>query len=228
MIRSNVRILTCAVGLAVIGMMASCSKENVSTPESETTPGSNVGDSVALDTVNGTKGYLVTLSDGYGARNFHQGTEASTEDTNQWADPASTYYYLLSSNDGGDSSDWDFKFSGTANANFTVNTTKYTLSYVNTSFDSVTLSTTTTAISSGIAGYNSFSGTGSSTSSGWYIYNISTHIMSSYQSRTYVLTPVGSGSTWKIKLRSVYWNETPNASYAATNYPFMSFDYAKL
>jgi len=232
--KTNFSILTCAFGIAITSMMVSCSKNGdieapLLKPATLATSPASVGDSVVLDTINGTKGYLKTLATGvYGARNFHQGTVPDLVDTTQWSNPASTYYYSLSNNDGGNSGNWDFKFSGTANADFTVNTSKYTLSYTNTVFGSVTSGTSTTPISGGTAGYNSLTGIGNSSSSGWYIYSIATHIMSSYQPRTYVLTPVGSGTKWKIKLNSVYKNETPNSGYAATNYPFMSFDYSAL
>ncbi|MNG99242.1 hypothetical protein D3C72_1739660 [compost metagenome] len=131
-------------------------------------------------------------------------------------------------NDGGTSAGYDFQFSGTANASLTVNTTKYNLYYVNTAFDAVTAATTGTLISTGTAGSNSINGTGNPSSAGWYIYNISNHIMSSYGPRTYILVNKTTNTKWKLRLNSVYKDEVPNAPYAATNFPFMSFDYKKL
>lgn len=220
--------------IAVIGLTASCNKDEGVAPELElntqaVTPPAVGG--TANFTAPDTKGYLTTLSSGvYGARNFHQGTVPSEVDTAQWENPAGTYYYDLSNNDGGTSSNYDFLFTGTANATFTVNTAKYDLYYVNTAFGSVTTTTPSgrVAITSGEAGSNSTNGTGNPSSAGWYIYDISTHIMSSYQPRTYILVNKGSGSDWKIQLNSVYWDESPNSGFAATNFPFMSFDYSEL
>jgi hypothetical protein len=228
--------LSLVLGIAVVGVTASCNKDNTLTPSPEApslnkraaTPSTTVGGTVNF-TAAGTKGYLKTIATGtYGARNFHQGTVSDLVDTTQWKNPASTYYYDLINHDGGTSSGYDFLFSGTANASLTVNTTKYNLYYVNTAFDAVTVSTSGTLISNGTAGSNSVSGIGNPTSAGWYIYNLSNHIMSSYSPRTYILINKSSGAKWKLRLNSVYKDGAPNASYAATNFPFMSFDYKKL
>lgn len=228
--------LSIALGLAAIGMTASCSKDNSLAPSIEeqspskraVTPSTTIGGTVNF-TATGTKGYLKTIATGtYGARNFHQGTVPDLVDTTQWKNPASTYYYNLITNDGGTSTSYDFQFSGTANASLTVNTSKYDLYYVNTAFDAVTAATTGTLISTGTAGSNSINGAGNPSSAGWYIYNISNHIMSSYGPRTYILENKTTGDKWKLRLNSVYKDETPNASIAATNFPFMSFDYKKL
>ncbi|MND94548.1 hypothetical protein D3C87_543190 [compost metagenome] len=230
------RTLSIALGIAAIGMTASCSKDNSLAPSVEeqsfskraATPSTTIGGTVNF-TATGTKGYLKTLATGtYGARNFHQGTVPDLVDTTQWKNPASTYYYDLINNDGGTSAGYDFQFSGTANASLTVNTTKYNLYYVNTAFDAVTAATTGTLISTGTAGSNSINGTGNPSSAGWYIYNISNHIMSSYGPRTYILVNKTTNTKWKLRLNSVYKDEVPNAPYAATNFPFMSFDYKKL
>lgn len=228
--------LSIALSIATIGMTASCKKDNALAPSLEeqsfskraVTPPSTIGGTVNF-TAAGTKGYLKTIATGtYGARNFHQGTVADQVDTTQWKNPASTYYYDLINNDGGTSSSYDFQFSGTANASLTVNTTKYNLYYVNTAFDAVTAVTVGTLISTGTAGSNSLNGTGNPTSAGWYIYNLSNHIMSSYSPRTYIVENKTTKTKWKLRLNSVYKDETPNASVAATNFPFMSFDYKKL
>jgi len=228
--------LSIALGLAAIGMTTSCSKDNSLAPSVEeqsfskraATPSTTIGGTVNF-TATGTKGYLKTIATGtYGARNFHQGTVPDLVDTTQWKNPASTYYYDLINNDGGTSAGYDFQFSGTANASLTVNTTKYNLYYVNTAFDAVTVATTGTLISTGTAGSNSTNGTGNPSSAGWYIYNISNHIMSSYGPRTYILVNKTTNTKWKLRLNSVYKDEVPNAPYAATNFPFMSFDYKKL
>jgi len=230
------RTLSIALGIAAIGMTASCSKDNSLAPSVEeqsfskraATPSTTIGGTVNF-TATGTKGYLKTLATGtYGARNFHQGTVPDLVDTTQWKNPASTYYYDLINNDGGTSAGYDFQFSGTANASLTVNTTEYNLYYVNTAFDAVTAATTGTLISTGTAGSNSINGTGNPSSAGWYIYNISNHIMSSYGPRTYILVNKTTNTKWKLRLNSVYKDEVPNAPYAATNFPFMSFDYKKL
>jgi len=230
------RTLSIALGIAAIGMTASCSKDNSLAPSVEeqsfskraATPSTTIGGTVNF-TATGTKGYLKTIATGtYGARNFHQGTVPDLVDTTQWKNPASTYYYDLINNDGGTSAGYDFQFSGTANASLTVNTTKYNLYYVNTAFDAVTVATTGTLISTGTAGSNSTNGTGNPSSAGWYIYNISNHIMSSYGPRTYILVNKTTNTKWKLRLNSVYKDEVPNAPYAATNFPFMSFDYKKL
>ncbi|WP_270088199.1 hypothetical protein [Sphingobacterium sp. SYP-B4668] len=232
--KKSFRLLTIAFGLAVIGITVSCNKDADVTPDlqinSFAVAPAPVGDSVNF-TATGTKGYLKTLSSGvYGARNFHQGTVPSEVDTSQWRNPASTYYYNLNINDGGTSANYDFLFTGTANSSFTVNTATYDLFYVNTTFNAVVNTTPTgrVAIPLGVAASNSTSGSGDPSSAGWYIYNISNHIMSSFQPRTYILVNKGTGSNWKIKLNSVYWNGSPNSSFAATNFPFMSFDYSEL
>jgi hypothetical protein len=177
-----------------------------------------------------TKGYLTINSDGsYGARDFSQGSVPDEVDESQWKNPAETYYFKLSSNDGGTEKDYDFKFSGTANANFTVNTAKYDLYYVNQELANVSSINQSgrIKITTGTAGYNSLSGIGNRTNPGWYIYNIRTHIMTSFNPRTYILVSKSTGDSYKIKLRSVYKGETPNADRAANNFPFMSFDYKK-
>ncbi|MCT1530904.1 hypothetical protein M3B46_07865 [Sphingobacterium daejeonense] len=177
-----------------------------------------------------TKGYLTINSDGsYGARDFSQGSVPDEVDESQWKNPADTYYFKLSSNDGGTENDYDFKFSGTANANFTVNTAKYDLYYVNQELANVgsTNQSGRIKITNGTAGYNSLTGIGNRTNPGWYIYNLRTHIMTSFSPRTYILVSKSTGDSYKIKLRSVYKGETPNADRAANNFPFMSFDYKK-
>ncbi|WP_286863402.1 MULTISPECIES: hypothetical protein [Sphingobacterium] len=229
--------LSIALGLAAIGMTTSCSKDNPLAPSVEeqslskraVTPSTTIGGTVNF-TASGTKGYLKTIATGtYGARNFHQGTVPDLVDTTQWKNPASTYYYSLITNDGGTSTSYDFQFSGTANASLTVNTTKYDLYYVNTAFESVTtLPDDANLISNGTAASNSTNGTGNPSSTGWYIYNISNHIMSSYGPRTYILENKTTHELWKLRLNSVYKDETPNSGFAATNFPFMSFDYKKL
>jgi len=229
--------LSIALGLAAIGMTTSCSKDNPLAPSVEeqslskraVTPSTTIGGTVNF-TASGTKGYLKTIATGtYGARNFHQGTVPDLVDTTQWKNPASTYYYNLITNDGGTSTSYDFQFSGTANASLTVNTAKYKLYYLNTAFESVTtLPVGANLISDGIAASNSTNGTGNPNSTGWYIYNISNHIMSSYGPRTYILEDKTTGDKWKLRLNSVYKDETPNSGFAATNFPFMSFDYKKL
>ena len=230
------RTLSIALGIAAIGMTASCSKDNSLAPSIEeqslskraVTPSTTIGGTVNF-TATGTKGYLKTIATGtYGARNFHQGTVPDLVDTTQWKNPAGTYYYNLITNDGGTSTSYDFQFSGTANASLTVNTTKYNLYYVNTAFESVSVSTSATLISNGTAASNSTNGVGNPNSTGWYIYNISNHIMSSYGPRTYILENKTTHELWKLRLNSVYKDETPNSGFAATNFPFMSFDYKKL
>jgi len=177
-----------------------------------------------------TKGYLTTNADGtYGARNFSQGTVPDEVDESKWKTPADTYYFNLTQNNGATESDYDFKFSGTANANFTVNSAKYELYYINEEISDVDYldQDGRILIPNGTAGYNSLSGIGNSLNAGWYIYNIRTHIMTSYAPRTYILVNKSTGNSFKIKLRSVYKDETPNSSQAANNFPFMSFDYKK-
>lgn len=230
--KKSFRLLRIAFAFSVIGLTVSCNKDNDVAPDLRVnslavTPSPTIGGTVNF-TAADTKGYLKTIASGvYGARNFHQGTIPDLVDTTQWANPSGTYYYDLDNNDGGTSGNYDFLFSGTANASLTVNTAEYDLYYVNTAFESVS-STGGTHISSGTAGANSTNGTGSSSSPGWYIYDISIHIMSSYQPRTYILVNKGAGSDWKIRLNSVYKDEIPNLPFAATNFPFMSFDYAEL
>lgn len=223
--------ISIAFGIVVIGLTASCNKDDSLAPELELNTQAvappPVGGTANFTAAN-TKGYLTTLFSGvYGARNFHQGTVPSEVDPDQWRNPAGTYYYNLANHDGGTDSNYDFLFTGTANATFTVNATKYDLYYVNTPFNEVD-DVAGTLITSGAAGANSTSGLANPASEGWYIYNISNHIMSSYQPRTYILVNKGTGSHWKIRLNSVYWDGSPNSGFAATNFPFMSFDYAQL
>ena len=110
-----------------------------------------------------------------------------------------------------------------------MNTAKYDLYYVNQELANVgsTNQSGRIKITNGTAGYNSLTGIGNRTNPGWYIYNLRTHIMTSFSPRTYILVSKSTGDSYKIKLRSVYKGETPNADRAANNFPFMSFDYKK-
>lgn len=176
-----------------------------------------------------TKGYLVWLTDGsYGARNFHQGTVADLTDTTQWATKAGTYYYSFYDHDGlsgAGTSNYSFKFTGSATGDLIVDTSRFQLRYFNTAYPSVTDTTGSINIAAGLAGYNPGP---SAANVGWYAYNISIHTVTAYGPRTYILINKSTQASWKLAINSIYWNETPAGSPYPTNYPYYSFNYKQL
>ncbi|GAA0525879.1 hypothetical protein GCM10009415_03970 [Chitinophaga japonensis] len=226
---------TNSLGLALIAaamsFLAACQKDDAVTPTLQplnpgeataVTPPAN-GTPVAFTHAN-TKGTLALVSGVYQARNFHQGTVQDLVDTTQWANKAGKYFYKLSTNDGTDSTDsnYDFKFQGSATGDFVVNTSRYTLAYIDLAFGSVSASTTGyTTVSSGVLGYNTTS------VPGWYNYNILTHIVTAVPNRTILLIEDGT-PVYKIRINSIYKDGAPDSGFAATDYPYYSFDYAEL
>lgn len=227
--------LVAAIAITAAVTITSCKKSDnlASLPAPSTTavtPPAQ-GDSVDFEDPE-TKGYLKGLANGaYGARNFHQGTVQDLTDTNQWATKAGTYYYSLDDHDGlsgAGISGYSFKFTGSATADFVVDTSRFTMRYVNTAFESVTSTTGSTLIASGVASYNSITGVGNSANPGWYVYSLVNHTVVAYAPRTYLLTKKSTNEVWKIRINSIYRNATPAGSPYPTNYPFLSFDYKQL
>ncbi|RFZ94631.1 hypothetical protein D0C36_03550 [Mucilaginibacter conchicola] len=215
-------ILSLAAGVAMLGLMASCQKENGVAPaaNTQTVAVSPVTSTPTNFVEPSTKGTIALVSGVYNVRNFHQGTVADLTDTTKWATRSSTYYYNIANSDGGTSSSYDFRFEGRATGDFVINTTKYNLYYADVAFGSVTASTSKTAVSSGVFGYNSLT-------PGWYNYNILTHEVSAVANRTIILTNKTGVAKYKIRINSIYYNATPVGSPAA-NYPYYSLDYQAL
>lgn len=229
--------LMAAIALGSAAMIASCKKSN-SLQDELSAPGTtavstlptNTGQEVDFEDVE-TKGYLVWLAaNTYGARNFHQGTVADLEDSTQWATKAGTYYYSFTDHDGLSGaavSGYHFKFTGSATADFTVDTSRFRMRYINTDFGSVSDTTSSTLIAGGVASYNSVSGSGNSASAGWYIYSLTTHTVTAYTPRTYFIISKSTGTRWKMRINSIYWDATPVGT-PPTNYPYYSFDYKQI
>jgi hypothetical protein len=227
-----------AMAIAAAAMITSCKKSNSLQEELAAPRGTAVS---PLPTAPGqeydfedaeTKGYLIWLATGtYGARNFHQGTVADLTDSTKWATKAGTYYYSFTDHDGlsgGATSGYHFKFTGSATADFTVDLSRFRLRYINTDFNSVSDTTSSTLIAGGVASYNSITGIGNSASAGWYVYSLATHTVVAYTPRTYfIIDKTTPANRWKIRINSIYWNATPVGT-PPTNYPYFSFDYKKI
>jgi hypothetical protein len=220
----KINILNLALGITMLGMMASCQKENGAAPQS-----TSVNSGIAVSPVTSTptafteattKGTIALVSGVYNVRNFHQGTVTDLTDTTKWATRSSVYYYDILNSDGGSSTNFDFKFQGSATGDFVANTTKYNVFFADVAYGSVTSTTTKTAVASGTLGYNS-SGTG------WYNYDISTHMVTPVPNRTIILNAKTGTKKYKIRINSIYWNATPVGT-PATNYPYYSIDYQEL
>jgi hypothetical protein len=232
----KINLLAVAVGLAAT--IASCKKSNSLQNDVTAAPTTSAvsslptapGDTVLFEDAE-TKGYLVWLAnDTYGARNFHQGTVADLQDSTKWATKAGTYYYSLTDHDGLSGSavsGYSFKFTGSATADFTVDTSRFRLRYVNTDFSSVADTTGSVLIAGGVASYNSVTGAGNASAPGWYIYNLTSHLVTAYTPRTYFIISKSTGARWKIRINSIYWNAVPVGTPPA-NYPYYSFDYKQL
>ncbi|NII25935.1 hypothetical protein HB364_12640 [Pseudoflavitalea sp. X16] len=227
--------LVAAIAIAAAATITSCKKSDslatLPAPTGTAVALPAEGDSVDFEDAE-TKGYLKGLADGaYGARNFHQGTVQDLTDTNQWATKAGTYYYSFDDNDGlsgAGISSYSFKFTGSATADLTVDTSRFTLRYINTAFGSVTSTTGSTLIASGVASYNSITGVGNPAAAGWYVYSLVNHTVVAYTPRTYLLTKKSTNEVWKLRINSIYYNATPVGSPYPTNYPYFSFDYKHL
>lgn len=158
-----------------------------------------------------------SVSDLYHVYDFYQGdTSAEPEDPH---DIASTYYFSLEDNEGGSSTSFDLEFTGTANGNIYPGSGS-TLAYVDKAFSAVTASDYNSANEKTYFGYNT---TGSV---GWYNYNISTHIVTAVADRTMILK--NGSDYYKIAIISLYEGAAPDTTYAASDYPYFTFDYQKL
>lgn len=224
-------ILGFALSMGLMVLFSACQKDAAVLPETSLKANGTTavvispGQTKSLVGPN-TKGTLtLTTSNVYQLRNFTQGTVTAPADSTQWANVASTYYYSFASNDGSSSSGaYDFIFTGSANGNLTVNTTNYTLYYIDQAFDNVTSSSVSnaTTVTSGVLGYNR-SGT-----PGWYNYNITTHIVTPVTNRTIIIENNTTGTTYKLRINSIYKDGSPDTTFAPTDYPYYSIDYKLL
>ena len=230
---------------AAIAIFSSCQKENVSPSGSNLTPNNGVavaipnGGSINL-AVTGpyaskTKGTVSRSGNVYTVTNFAQGTVTAPADSTQWSNVASTYFFSLEDNVGGDSTAatsvyYDLRFTGSANGDIYANSTNYILAYQDVAFTSATGTGATNAPGGKLGTNNIYSGSVLiSSGTGWYDYNILTHIVTPHQPRTLILKDRTDGTpVWKVSITSIYSNSTPNAPSSATNYPYYNFQYQLL
>lgn len=225
----NFNIKTLAIAVVTLSVLASCKKENSTAPADTKLSTANglavspVTSTPTAFTEATTKGTIALVSGVYNVRNFHQGTVADLTDTTKWASKASTYYYSIVNSDGGNSSTYDFKFQGSATGDFVVNSAKFDLYYADVAFGSVSGSTSKTALTGGVIGYNT------GTTIGWYNYVISNHQVTAVPNRTIILiSKTTGGANYKVRINSIYYNAAPAGTPYATNYPFYSLDYQRL
>lgn len=208
----------------------SCSKsDSTTTPTDNGNNGMTVGDTVSLSNAY-TKGYLTLIANKtFYVGNFTQGTGVSTTDTSlSFATKNSIFYYSLTENQG-DTTNYDIKF--TSAYGLAVDTSKYKITFINKTFENVTDTTGGTAIKAGVATSNNQIGVSTDsvpTSSGWYIYDIATHIVKAYQTRTYIITNKTTNDYYKFHIVSLYSNATPNSASVASNFPYYHFQYMKM
>jgi len=228
-----------------IALFSSCQKDDVATPNSGLTidngvavaipDGSSINLSVAGPYASKTKGTVSRSGSVYTVTNFAQGTVTAPADSTQWSTVASTYYFSLINNVGGDSTSststyFDLRFTGSANGDIYAYSGNYTLAYQDSAF-ATAKGVVTLAAPGGKLGTNRiYMGTVLISSGiGWYDYNISTHIVTAYQPRTLILKDRITGKAlWKVSISSIYSNGTPNAGSSATNYPYYNFQYQAL
>ncbi|RFM34546.1 hypothetical protein [Chitinophaga silvisoli] len=228
-----------------IALFSSCQKDDVTAPNSGLTvggglavvvpDGGSINLSVAGPYASKTKGTVSRSGSVYTVSNFAQGTVTAPADSTQWSTVASTYYFNLSTNVGGDSVNattvsYDLRFTGSANGDIYAYSGAYTLNYQDSAF-ATAKGVTTLAAPGGKLGTNRiYMGTVLISSSiGWYDYNITSHIVTAYQPRTLILKDRITGKpVWKVSITSIYSNSTPNAGSSATNYPYYNFQYQAL
>ncbi|WP_343670389.1 hypothetical protein [Chitinophaga sp.] len=228
-----------------IALFSSCQKDDVATPNSGLTvggglavtvpDGGSINLSVAGPYASKTKGIVSRSGSVYTVTNFAQGTVTAPADSTQWANVASTYYFSLTNNVGGDSTSatsvfFDLRFTGSANGDIYAYTSTYILAYQDSAFSSAK-GVTTIAAPGGKLGTNNIYSNGVliSAGTGWYDYDIATHIVTAHQPRTIILKDRITGkAVWKVSITSIYSNSTPNASSSATNYPYYNFQYQAL
>ncbi len=222
--------LTSILLVSVITMIAfSCSKDdnNNIAAVNKGDNGMSIGDTLSLNN-SYTKGYLTLIAEKtFYVGNLTQGTGVNTTDTFAFATKNSNVYYSLSGFKG-DYTDYDIIF-GKSYA-LTVDTSKYTLSFINKSFEDVADTTGGTLIKTGLAGMNNTypSLDAVPTAAGWYIYNSSTHIVNAYGTRTYIITNKSTGDYYKFHIVSMYSGAQPESPNAALNFPFYHFEYMKM
>ena len=238
----TLRFKTAMLVAAAIAVFSSCQKDEVA-PSSPLT----INDGLAVAIPNGgsidlhvsgpyaakTKGTVSRSGNVYTVANFAQGTVTPPADSTQWANVASTYYFSLVDNVGGDSTSttsvyYDLRFTGSANGDIYAYSGSYILAYQDVAFASATGGTGTTNAPGGKMGTNNIKigGTVITPGTGWYDYDISTHIVTSYQPRTLILKDRITGDpVWKVTITSIYSGGAPNAGSSATNYPYYNFQY---
>jgi len=219
-------------------VMSSCKKDSESTQNA----GLKLNDAQAVTIVPGASAVAITDGGGtisrdannaacqsYHVLNFFQGTINPTP-----ADPhdrATTYYFNLFDNKGGNSGAYDLVFTGTANGDVSA-VAGGQLAYVDKAYcDVVASDFSLTNIRSIIGKENTINfptpPTTRYTGPGWYNYDFSVHILQALTGRTLIYKAV-DGTLFKIQLESLYENGTPNAASAATNFPYFKFKYAEL
>lgn len=228
------------LALAIALVMSSCQEESVAPANdlefTELAASPVAGGSAVTFTVDSTYGTIQLDNAGvYAVENFFQGVEGATEDDPHEVNEV--YYFDFTINDGGSSSDYVMQFSGTANADLSVNTGDgYSLSYTSTAFDNVTSSTTTTAVS-GSFGYNRIGlGTSlmdwtiSSSHPGWYNYDLLNHVVYPLvENGTDITLVITNGTvTYAVEMQDLYEDGTPNSSSPPDNYPYFTFRYKTL
>jgi len=235
MINSVTTILICSLAI----FFTSCQDEGIepsgNLPKPNTIAASPVAGGAAVNfTAASTFGTVRLDASGvYWVENFFQGTPGTGTDPHV---PNSTYYYRTDITDGGTSGNYLIQFAGTANGDITV-ASGWTLSYTTTAFNSVTSSTSTTAVS-GAFGYNNISfgtpttWTVNTLHPGWYNYDITNHIVyplaDNGGSVTLVITNTTTGVKYKLEMQDIYQNGTPNGSTPPNNYPYFKFRYKQL
>jgi len=226
-IRKN-NLLVWLIAFTALTTIYSCQKENAPAPAGNPDLRLNINNSAAVvipstDTVlqgpgvvSGTISYNSSV---YHVKNFSQ---AYSPTPGQPAD--GNFYFLLTENTAGSSTDYDLKFTGVATGDIT---SDGTLKYVNKAFSSVVLADYSSALipAANTIGPNNTVGAPSGVvignGKGWYVYTWVGHTVTPVPNRTLLLQK--DGNTFKIEIISIYLNGIVGGSF-----PYYTFKYQQL
>ncbi|MCS4226075.1 hypothetical protein [Sphingobacterium sp. BIGb0165] len=217
--------LLCALSLG----FTSCSKDDDKVEQVEQEYQAKVmvkdGETVDLKKVSktiNTQGTIKRTGKIYSLRNFRQFTIG--EDGKATTTAAETFYFDFKENDGISKADFVVSINAKgSNVDFVTNNSKgYTLSYIDKAFDEVKATDEFTAAKNNLLGLQS---TYAPNVIGWANYTgAPNHQVLAVANRTIIVLK-DNKPFFKIRMNSVYENETMNREVAPNNYFFYSIDY---
>lgn len=217
--------LVCALSLG----FTSCSKDDDKVEQVEPEYQAKVmvkdGETVDLTKVSktiNTQGTVKRTGKTYSLRNFRQFTIG--EDGKATTTAAETYYFDFKENDGLSKADFVVSINAKgSNVDLITNNSKgYTLSYIDKAFHEVKATDEFTAAKNNLLGLQS---TYAPNVIGWADYTGSpNHQVLAVANRTIIISK-DAKPFFKIRMNSVYENETMNREVAPNNYFFYSIDY---